>query len=148
MYPFYPQIAPLMPQKSLFIQIPCCQKAFATYQICNIIFHKQVWPPPVYKIYKKNRCFGSGEPPLVQNANVAERVLKRFDYPKLPKLQCFDVALRGAKKLEEPKSLTYGATRLPRAPIKCIAPIYDVAKLRCCEVANLELLPLSFTSRL
>ena len=75
-------------------------------------------------------------------------VLKRFDYPKLPKLQCFDVALRGAKKLEEPKSLTYGATRLPRAPIKCIAPIYDVAKLRCCEVANLELLPLSFTSRL
>ena len=99
-------------------------------------------------LYKKNRCFGSGEPPLVQNANVAERVLKRFDYPKLPKLQCFDVAVRGAKKLEEPKSLTYGATRLPRAPIKCIAPIYDVAKLRCCEVANLELLPLSFTSRL
>ena len=42
--------APLMPQKSLFIQIPSCQKAFATYKIWGKIF---INPPLFYKLYKK-----------------------------------------------------------------------------------------------
>ena len=77
----------------------------------------------------------------LRRCDVAERVLKKSEYPKVLMLRCFLVAGRGAKKLREPKSLSQCATRLLRVPQNFSAPIHDVAKLRCCNVANLKLLP-------